>query len=159
MTAADYGSALRQCLLDVDVALMRKLWSYTNPHLPPARTDEEIRISIHYARTLTKSIGFKDRVYSHAWLAERALPSGLPDRLRPRAERMYPRVVSAVAISVNFLSPEMRPIKEAVQRAMENAVLEVHADGKIYDTPLVKQRMEEARARVFKELMSPLRGE
>jgi hypothetical protein len=62
-------------------------------------------------------------------------------------------VVSAVGISVNFLSDEMQPLKVAVQGAMENAVLDVHADGKITDTPLVKRRMEEARKRVFKQLM------
>ena len=157
MTATDYGDAFRQCLLQMDIATMRKLWAFVSPHLPPAGTDEEIEISIHYARTLTKTIGFKDRAYSHAWLAERALPSGLPDHLRPRAERMYPRVVPAVGVSFNFLSLELQPLKPVVQAAMEKAILEVHADGKILDTLLVKQRMEEARKRVFKELMLPSR--
>lgn len=149
----DYSAAFRQCLIDVDISTMRKLHAYVSPHLPPAGTDEEIEISIHHARTLTGSIGFQLRAYSHAWLAERALPSGLPDDLKPRAERLYPRVVSAVGISVNFLSAEMKPVEIAVRSAMEDAVCEVHADGKILDTPLVKQRMEEARKRVFKELM------
>jgi hypothetical protein len=153
MSVADYGDAFRQCLLDVDIATMRKLHAHVSPHLPPAGIDDEVEISIHYARTVTRSIGFRHRAYSHAWLAERALPSGLPDHLRARAERMYPRVVSAVGISVNFLSNEMQPLKVAVQGAMESAVLDVHADGKITDTPLVKRRMEEARKRVFKQLM------
>lgn len=153
MSLTDYSSAFRQCLLDVDVATMRKLHAYMSPHLPPAGTDEEVEISIHIARTATISIRFKERAYSHTWLTERSLPSQLPDDLRPHAERMYPRVVSAVGISVNFLSSEMKPVEVAVRSAMEDAVREVHADGKILNTPLVKQRMEEARKRAFKELM------
>lgn len=154
MTTTDYGDAFRQCLIDIDVTTMRKLWAYMMPHLQPG-TDDDIAISIHHARTLTKVIGFKHRAYSHAWLAERALPSGLPDRLRPRAERMYPRVVPGVGLSVNFRSPDLQPVKVAVQGAMEDAIREVHADGKILDSPLVRQRMAEARKRVFRELMLP----
>ena len=153
----DYSGAVRQCLLDVDVVTMRKLWAHLKPNFPQPDSDIGVEISIHYARTVTRTIGFKDRAYSHAWLAERALPSGLPDHLRSRAERMYPRVVPGVGLSINYSSPGMHPVKIAVQSAMEDAILEVHADGKIIDSVLVKQRMAEARKRVFKELMLPLR--
>jgi hypothetical protein len=155
VTAADYGDAFRQCLLDVDVVTMRKLWAYVAPHLPQPGSDEDMIISIHHARTLANSISFRPRAYSHAWLTERGIPSGLPDDMRPRAERMYPRVVPGVGLSVNYSSPDFKPVKIAVQTAMENAIREVHADGKILDSPLVKQRMAEARKRVFKELLLP----
>jgi hypothetical protein len=159
VTVTDFGDAFRQCLLDVDVVTTRKLWAHVRPNFPQPDTDADVEITIHYSRTLTNSISFRPRAYSHAWLMERGLPSGLPDKLRPRAERMYPRVVPGVGLSVNFSSPEMQPVKIVVQGAMEDAIREVHADGKITDAPLVKQRMAEARKRVFKELMLPLRRE
>jgi hypothetical protein len=157
VTLADYSSAFRQCLLDVDIATMRKLWKHVAPHLPQPGPDSDVEISIHHARTVAKSIGFKARAYSHSWLSERGLPSGLPDDMRPAAERLYPRITPAVGLSVNFRSLELQPIKPIVHDAMRDAILEVHADGKIEDSPLVKQRMAEARRLVFKQLMLSVR--
>ena len=150
MTLTGIGDAIRQCMLDLDVSLARKL-------SPEVQTDEELEISLHYARTLAKSIPFRARAYSHAWLSERGLPSGLPDQWRPRAMRMYPCPVPGVGISVNFSSAELRPLGPVVRAAMETAVLEVHADGKIGDSVLVRSRMAAARKRVFKQLMLPLK--
>jgi hypothetical protein len=150
MSAADYSDSFRQCLVDVDVTTMRKLWAYVAPHLPQPESDAEVEATIHHARTQANSILFKQRAYSHAWLLERGLPSGLPDNKRPRAERMYPRVVAGVGISVNAINPELEPLTLLVRGAMEDAVRELHADGRMLDTPLVKQRMEEARRRIYK---------
>jgi hypothetical protein len=152
VTLTGIGDAFRQCLIDLDTGLVRKLWPST-----VGQADAEIMVSLHYSRTLAESVPFRLRAYSHAWLSERSLPSGLPDWLRPKAQRLYPCVVPGVGISVNFSSPEMQPVGWEIQGAMENAVLEVHADGKIGDSDLVKSRMAAARKRVFRELMIPFK--
>jgi len=40
-----------------------------------------------------------------------------------------------------------------VQDAMSDAVLEAEADGKLLDTPFVRTRIQEARAKTFKQLL------
>lgn len=157
MTMADYGGAFRQCLLDIDTNTMRKLWRYVAPNMPQPESDRDITISIHHARTLAKSLPFEPRAYSHSWLMERQLPSGLPDHLKPRAERLYPWIVSAVGISINYSNPDLKPVGEAVRKAMEAVVLEAHADGRMEDKAFLWPRMMEARRRVLKELIIPNR--
>jgi hypothetical protein len=85
-------------------------------------------------------------------LQDNNLPSGLPDSLRPKAERIYPRVVDGVGISVNASSLAMRPIVPIVQRAMEDTVQEAYADGDTEPT-LLKTRMMEARVKAVKKLV------
>lgn len=139
----------REALENCDVALVRKLWSHVAPHLPQPKTDEETLQRIHGARTAANSISFKKRAYSHQWLMERALPSGLPDNLRKSAERMYPITVAAVGISVNS---KYEFIEKAISGVMSNAVLEAESDGKLRDDEHVKKRMLEARLREQKAL-------
>lgn len=141
---SDHAVEFRRCLTDLDVAQARRLWAHVNPHLPQPRSDGETLIMLHHARTQAKSVAFKLRAYSHAWLVERSLPSGLPDELRPPAERIYPRVVEAVGIAVVAGSPERTEHARAVRSAMENAVLESYADG-VRDPAIIKARMGEAR--------------
>src|ERR1044072_6980895 len=99
-----YADALRRCLEECDVAGIRALWAQIPPGMPQPHTDAEALATIHRARTEANSIALRLRAYSHRWLEDRGLPSGLPDELRPRAERMYPRVVDGVGISVNIRS-------------------------------------------------------
>jgi hypothetical protein len=73
--------------------------------------------------------------------------------LKPSAERLYPVAVHAVGVSVNAASPLLRPIAAKVERAMSDAVAEVHADGRLLDGALVKARMAEARERTIKQLL------
>jgi hypothetical protein len=63
-----------------------------------------------------ETVSFKARAWSHRWLTERALPSGLPDRLKPSAERVYSRVVEGVGISVNCRNPVLKPAMIEVGR-------------------------------------------
>lgn len=138
----------RQALIECDVELVRKMWAHVSPHLPQPKGDAETLAEIHYARTGAESIPFKHRAYSHRWLTERSYPSGLPDPLRPRAERLYPRIVEAVGIAVKSLAGN-KPLARAVGLAMKNAVKECNADG-VKDPAIIRARMQEMKFRVLK---------
>lgn len=103
---------------------------------------------LHAARTVSESVPFQARAYSHRWLTERGLPSQLPDALKPKAERAYPRVVSGVGISVNSKYVE---VKNRVRGAMEYAVEDCYAMGD-EDPVIVKKQMFEARKRELRGL-------
>lgn len=134
------------------------IWSQVAPHLPPPADLAAAEAAMHHARTQATSVSFRARAYSHAWLSERGLPSGLPDALKPRAERLYPPIAHAVGISVNTSAAFLKPAAEIVQGAMEDAVKELHADGVDLDAqaPLVKQRMFEAKAKTSQQLFGVL---
>lgn len=148
-----HAAEFRRCLDECDVAGIRALWTHVSPHLPQPANEADALATIHRARTESQSVTFAKRAYSHAWLTERALPSGLPDHLRPMAERMYPRVVDAVGVSVRARSPAFAPIAAAVQASVSDAVAEVYAAGRGSDIPLVRLRMREARDRTLRSLI------
>lgn len=139
-----FSDDFRRCLIDLDVIGIRRLWQHVSPHLPQPETDAEALASIHIARTQARSVPFRLRAYSHAWLTERNLPSHLPDRMKPRAERMYPKVVGVVGISVRNVAGRRSEYGLAMESAMSEAVLEAYADGKEEPT-FVKARMMEAK--------------
>jgi hypothetical protein len=148
----DRAAAFLQCMLELDVAGVRRLHAQFMPHLPAPASDAEALGTLHHARTQSPAMPLKARAWSHRWLLDHGLSSGLPDELKPKAERLYPRVVEAVGISCNARSELMRPIVGLVQGAMENAVAEAFADGRT-DTPFVRARMAEARAKTVKQLI------
>ena len=130
-------AVLREC----DVGALLRLWP---AWLPAPATREDALVTLHMTRTAAESMPDKARMYSHAWLTERGLPSLLPDRLK--AER--PLVVGAVGISVNSIHAE---VKEAIHGVMRNAVMDAYANGD--EAPeVVKRLMYEARARERKAL-------
>jgi hypothetical protein len=139
---------VRRCLDQADVRGMWDLWSQVMPGLPQPHTFVEAEASLHYARTAARSIVFWKRAYSHAWLREREMPSGLPDGLRPGAERLYPRVVEGVGVAVRA-PPARRELGEAVALAMRGVVEECYAVGATRPE-FVRARMSEARAKVLK---------
>ncbi len=94
-------------------------------------------------------MGLTPRAYSHRWLLDNGYPSALPDELRPKAERIYPRIVDAVGLSINTTSATFRPVAKLIHRAMSDAVLEAYADRKT-DPGFVRSRMSEARKRILK---------
>lgn len=149
------NAAFKRCLEEVDVVGIRKLWAYVSPHLPQPQTDNDALVCIHHARTQTRSISTRLRFYSHRWLLDQGYPSGLPDELKPSAERMYPRVVDGVGISVNSKNPIMKPINNIVRGAMSDAVEEAYADKKT-DPVFVRARMNEARDKTVKQLVGRL---
>jgi hypothetical protein len=145
------AAEFRQLLAAGDVDALRGAWSRVAPHLPQPETREQAEIVMHHARTATESLELRPRAYSHRWLTERLLPSGLPDRLKPSAERLYPTVAEAVGFSANFASEWMRPAAAEVEREVSSAIEECYADGAT-EVSFVKSRMKEAHARTMRAL-------
>jgi hypothetical protein len=148
----EHAAEFRRCLVDLDVAAAMRLWAHVNPHLPQPTSAGQMTIVLHHARTQANSVPLKLRAWSHRWLLDHDLPSGLPDALKPKAERLYPKIIEAVGISVNVSSPEMKPVAEEVQRAMSDAVLESFADG-ITDPVLVSAAMKRGREKAIASLI------
>lgn len=142
-----FRTALEQC----DVPLVRKLWQNVYPNMPQPNTDSEALTVTHYTRTLMP-IELKLRAYSHCWLLERGLPSGLPDELRPSAQRLYPITVGVVGIACRGATEIGRGIAPIVQSAMSDAVSECYADGH-QEPAIVKPRMMEARKISVRKLL------
>ena len=147
-----HSDLMRKCLEEGDAATIRKLWGYVAPEMPQPATDAEATAIMHHARTQCEVVTFEKRAYSHCWLQDRGLPSGLPDHLKSKAERLYPRVVDAVGIACGAISEEMKPIAKKVQRAMEDVVAEHYASN-IKDPKILRPRMMEARRRTIKQLL------
>lgn len=127
MSAAEnYDAAFRQCLIELDVSTMRKLWRYVAPHLPqPATTDETLH-GMHLARVCMKSLPEELAAYSEKWLRERAIG----------------HVATAVGISV--VAPKRRQVQAGYMReAMSDAVVTAIRDGVDIDTEAheVRRRM------------------
>lgn len=149
MRGFGHSDEFRQALEDGDVVLLRRAWGELAPHLPQPISDRDAEIVMHHARTQAISIAFAKRAYSHCWLTERCLPSGLPDDLKPKAERMCPRVVSAVGVAARS---NIEGLAQLLQKAMTDAVSECYADGKIAPA-FVKARIHGARQRALKSLL------
>lgn len=143
----DYAAEFRRCLIELDVVGICDLWFHVAPHLPQPKNNEEALITLHHARTQAESLPRRLRYYSHSWLMERGLPSGLPDYLRAKADRMYPHIVEAVGVAVMASSPEGLAQARAIERAMSDVVAEMYADG-VTDPVLIKERMNAARRHV-----------
>lgn len=147
-----HADAFRRCLVELDVDGIQRLWAEAMPHLPRPSNDGEAFAALHYARSVASSVPNRLRFYSHRWLLDNGLPSGLPDELKPKAERLYPRVSEGVGISVNARSELFKPVTGQVQKSMELAVEEAYAAGRT-DTPFVRTRMFEARQKTIKRLL------
>jgi len=143
----------RQALLDLDLSLLRKMWAQIAPGMPQPKTDAECLTTAHMARTAMNKMPLKARAYSYRWLTERGLPTQLPDDLKPEAERMYPQMVEAVAISCKTLTPSLRPAFAQVEKAMHEVVLDAYASEKSVDPVKLKAAMMEARQKTIKQLL------
>ncbi len=139
----------RRCLIDLDVEGSRKLWAKVAPHLMQPTDASQVLFTLHYARTQTRSIASRLRYYSHRWLCDNGFPSGLPDELKPLAERMFPKIVTAVGIAVKSMSAAGAPLAKMVQQVMSDAVAEAYADG-ITEPCIVKERMASAFSRALR---------
>ncbi len=120
--------------------------------MPQPETYEAAEIAMHHARTQAESVQVRYRFYSHRWLSERGLPSALPTGLRPLAERIEPSIASAVGISVNFRSLWMQEAAGEVRGALEHAVLDAEAEGRIEDAQFVTARIADAKKSTMKAL-------
>lgn len=146
-----HAAELRAILKDLDIVAMRAFDRVHNPHLP-AQDDDQIRVSMHAARTACESLPFALRAYSHSWLTERGLPSLLPDHLKPKAQRLYPVIAVGVGIAVKSRSPHMREAVKEIRIAMEDAVKEAVEDRQLNDSVYVKGRMMAARSKAVHRL-------
>ena len=149
------SNEFRRCLEECDTKSFRSISATVSPHLPQPDNDSEALITIHMARTQSESIAFRLRAYSHRWLTDQGLPSQLPDQLKPKAERIYPKIVQAVGISVNMSSPELQPAAKLIEHAMGQAVEDCFANGDT-DPVLVSLRMAEAQKAERKALFGRL---
>ena len=147
-----HSAELRRCLMDCDVPGIRRLWAHVAPHLPQPANDEAALITLHIARTQAESVPFHLRAYSHRWCIDHGHPSGLPDNLKPAADRIYPCIAEGVGIAVKASSPERQKLAMIVRGAMEDAVQEAYADRKT-DPDHVRERMFRARAYTLDKLI------
>jgi hypothetical protein len=145
------NDAFRQALIDLDVGAAMALWRKAAPHLPQPANSREALATMHMARAAAQTIPPRQRYYSHQWLVGECLPSPLPDHLKWRAERMYPRKVDAVGVAVRSQFPEVR---DRITGAMSDAAADCYANDD-RDPLIVKPRMMEARARERRGLMLP----
>src|SRR5882724_2493650 len=113
-----HAAEFRRCLEECDISAVRKLWWHLAPNLHQPASDHEALATIHRARTEAAWMRLRPRAYSHRWLLDHGYPSALPDELKPKAERLYPRIVEAVGISVNVTSPILKPLMALVHQAM-----------------------------------------
>lgn len=149
------ASEMRRCLETCDVQEARRLWAHAMPHLPQPTSDAQALIILHRARTEMESIAIKLRAYSHRWLLDNGHASGLPDKLKPSAERLYPKVVGAVGVSLGGKSELALAIKPHIMGAMTDSINDCYANGD-EDPLIVKPRMFEARAKEMKRLLGRL---
>mgnify|MGYP000935047973 FL=1 len=140
------SEAFRQCLDELDIVRARRAWVMTFPAYPPLGSDAEVLRVLHFARTKTDAVALRKRAYSHQWLIERGLPSGLPDRLKSSAERIYPVAVGCVGIATKTRSA----LATEIRSVMENAVHETYADGHAGQPEIVRSRMLEMRQRILR---------
>lgn len=145
-------AAFRALLEAGDVDGLRRAWAQVASHLPQPETRDQAEIVMHHARTTSSSVRFRYRAWSHRWLVERSLPSGLPDELKPQAEKVEPRIAEGVGIVVRSGNPDMQPVADEVRKAMEVAVEDAYADRRT-DPVFIKARMEEARAKSYRSLI------
>ena len=146
------SSEFRRLLEEGDVTALVDSWARLAPGMPQPDTRENAEIALHLARTVSVSVEFKYRAWSHRWLTERGLPSRLPDRLRPKAERLYPVIAEGVGISVNTKSDYLLPALLEARGAMEYAVNDCYANGDT-DPALVRARMREAKVKTLRALL------
>jgi hypothetical protein len=71
ISALEHAAEVRRCLVELDVAGMRRLHAHVWPHYPAPKTDDEALLSMHLARVQMKNIPERCRQYSQEWLFER----------------------------------------------------------------------------------------
>jgi hypothetical protein len=147
------NGAFKRCLAELDARGAMAIWKEVAPHLPQPQTEEQALIILHNARTQSRSMSLRERAYSHRWLLDHGYPSGLPDNLKPRAERIYPRIANSVGIGGLGVSSVTKPIRKHIFDSMSDAVLEAYADGHENQPDIVKGRMMEMRQKTVKQLL------
>ncbi len=141
------ADAFRTALYDGDVHRTQALWAQVAPDMPQPENSGEAEVIMHQARTAADSVPMQKRIYSHAFLAERGLPSQLPDGMKPPRERKGPPVIfpaALIGVSTLCSSADRREEAKAMERAMADAVGDMITSG-ITDKARIAKRMWWAR--------------
>lgn len=130
-----HAAEFRRCLVQLDVAGIRKLWAHVSPQLPQPKDDDEALHTLHLARTKCENLPEKLKAYSRAWL----------DELAGR-----PRIVNAVGVAIMAPPHRMRRALD-IRTDMLNAVSVAHREGVdlAKDAAEVTRRMNIARDRHY----------
>lgn len=142
---------LRDALERGDAGAVRSIYHRLYPAMPQPTDHSEDMVVLHQARTAAESVSLAKRLYSHAWLTERGLQSGLPNALRPPAEQRQGRVVAAVGVSYGSKSRRPDRVEEAaeIERVMARAAGDLIREG-ITDRARIAPAMWAARERFIK---------
>ncbi len=156
MQQTNHSALMRLYLETQDVAGLRRLWAHMAPHLPQPKSDYDVQVMLHSARTKSVSMAFKARAYSHQWLVANGLPSGLPNRLRPKAEQIDFKFAFGVGIGMKVAGndPVKRALAKSIQTAMGHAVEDAFAEKKT-DLPFLRQQMAGARDKAIRAFGGP----
>jgi hypothetical protein len=144
-----------QLLAAGDVDAVVAAWAKIFPNDTPPASRGEAEVTMHFARTVSAALIDRQRAWSHRWLLDHGWPSGLPDDMLPRAERLYPRAVEAVGIGSAMRLPTTVPLRAV----MEEQVQDSYATSRILRMPaderaaLVSGRMLDARAKERRKLL------
>lgn len=147
----DIAAAFKRCLEQLDVEGIRKLWRHVSPHLHQPATEHETLATLHRARTQCRAIGLRLRAYSHKWLLDHGYGSGLPDELKPVAERIYPRKVEGVGVAVR-MPKAFAAAGEEIQREMNVVILDEYNSKPVVNPSKLHLGMLEARDRTKRAL-------
>lgn len=128
-----HAAEFRRCLLELDVAGMRRLWRHVSPELPQPATAEECLHTMHLARLKLTGIPARARRYSEDWLFSNTTRA---------------RISHAVGIAVSA-PPHRQAQALEIRHAMSEAVTLAIRDGVDIDkeAPEVRKRMMLARER------------
>ncbi len=143
--------AVREALVNLDVDRMIALDAAVNPHLPSPGDKWKVLLTMHVARTATRSIPKHDRIYSHHFLRDRGMLdlSQLPDRLRQKADQVgAPRIVTAVGVASSARDPF---VKKSIEGAMLTAAMDRFELVGV-DDAIVREHIREARRKERKAL-------
>lgn len=128
-----HAAEFRRCLLELDVAGIRRLWRHVSPHLHQPATAEEALHTVHLARLQLRGLPARARRYSEDWLF---------------SNKARAKISHAVGIAVS--APAHRATQaHAIRHAMTEAVTLAIRDGVDIDKEAgeVRERMMRARAR------------
>lgn len=130
-----HAAEFKRCLVNLDVAGIRKLWAATAPEMPQPTDDEAALHTMHLARVESASVPQALKDYSKEWLAER--------------ERKT--VVNAVGVAVRA-PPHRHNQAMDSQKAMSDAVMAAFDAGIDLDKDAaeVRVRMNAALAKVYR---------
>lgn len=150
-----HKSLAQRLIEDLDVDGVLNLWNEVFPHIQKPISRASALVILHMARTQMRSVRMRLRAYSHCWLIDRGMPSQLPDQLRPRAERLYPRVVEGVGFAFGTTSPIVKPAAPIVTGRVTDTILECYADNTT-DPAYVQPRMMDTYRKTMHELFGKI---